>query len=127
MADLIRDSAFGHCIRLLTKRKYLQYPEEKDPQIWKKYISHEKSGYAAYHGQTSAPDDAGEIEGLTQAHGVRSREASETSSRTVGEGINEASGVRVDPEKGRDIHVVDWYGLDDPQVCLHISHALKIF
>jgi hypothetical protein len=25
--------------------------------------------------------------------------------------------VRVDPEKGKDLHVVDWYGPDDPQVC----------
>jgi DHA1 family multidrug resistance protein-like MFS transporter len=117
MADLIRDSAFGHCVRFVTKGKYFQYPEEKDPELWKKYVSHEKSGYMAYHGTTSAPENAGDIDELTQAHGVRSREHSEASSRTVGDGINEASGVRVDPEKGRDIHVVDWYGPDDPQVC----------
>jgi DHA1 family multidrug resistance protein-like MFS transporter len=35
----------------------------------------------------------------------------------MGEGYNEASGVKVDPEKGKDLHVVDWYGPDDPQVC----------
>jgi DHA1 family multidrug resistance protein-like MFS transporter len=130
MADLIRDSAFGHCVRLVTKRKYLQYPEEKDPEIWKKYISHEKSAYMAYHGSVTAPENAGEIDELTQAHGIRSREQgndSDTSSRTVGDGINEASGVRVDPEKGKDIHVVDWYGPDDPQVCCHLSYALELF
>jgi len=49
MLELIRDSAFGHCVRLVTRGKYLQYPEERDPEIWKKYVSHEKSGYAAYH------------------------------------------------------------------------------
>jgi MFS transporter, DHA1 family, multidrug resistance protein len=30
--------------------------------------------------------------------------------------INTASGKPVDPEKGRDIHLVDWYGPDDPEV-----------
>ena len=30
--------------------------------------------------------------------------------------INTASGRSVDPEKGRDIHLVDWYGPDDPEV-----------
>lgn len=90
------------------------------PEIWKKYVSHEKSGYAAYHGSTQPPENADEIDELTQAHGVRSRDDrhdSETSSRTIGNGVNEASGVRVDPEKGKDLHVVDWYGPDDPQVC----------
>lgn len=29
--------------------------------------------------------------------------------------INTASGKTVDPEKGRDIHLVDWYGPDDPE------------
>ena len=121
MAELIRDSAFGHCVRLITGRKYLQYPEEKDPEYWKRYISHEKSGYAAYHGSTEPPENTGEVDELTRAHGIRSREAgneSDGSDRTLGDGVNEASGVRVDPEKGRDYHVVDWYGPDDPQVHL---------
>ena len=30
--------------------------------------------------------------------------------------INTASGRSVDPEKGRDIHLVDWYGPDDSEV-----------
>jgi hypothetical protein len=30
--------------------------------------------------------------------------------------VNEASGVRVDPEKGKDKHVIDWYGEGDAQV-----------
>ena len=124
MFDLIRDSAFGHIVRLVTRNKYLQYPEEKDPEIWKKYVSHEKSGYAAYHGSTQAPENKDEIDELAQTHGVRNRDGrdSETSSRTVGNGVNEASGLKVDPEKGKDLHVIDWYGPDDAQVCLlHIE------
>lgn len=119
VADLIRDSPFGHIVRLVTRRKYFQYPEEKDHEMWKKYVNEEKSGYMAHHGTAEPPEE--ESEELNQAQGLRAREGnnSETSSRThVGEGHNEASGVRVDPEKGKDKHVIDWYGSDDPQVSL---------
>lgn len=34
--------------------------------------------------------------------------------------INTASGRSVDPEKGRDIHLVDWYGPDDSEVRLSL-------
>jgi DHA1 family multidrug resistance protein-like MFS transporter len=122
VADLIRDSPFGHCVRLVTRNKYFQYPEEKDPNLWKKYVNQEKSGYVAHHGDTQPPDE--EVEELRQARGVREREDSESSSRTQvgdGEGYNHASGVRVDPEKGKDQHVIDWYGPEDPAVCYRIA------
>lgn len=97
----------------------MQYPEEKDSNMWKKYVNKEKSGYVAHHGNTTAPEE--EVEELSQAQGTRTREGrdSEASSATqVPEGYNSASGVRVDPEKGKDKHVIDWYGPDDPQVRL---------
>jgi DHA1 family multidrug resistance protein-like MFS transporter len=31
---------------------------------------------------------------------------------------NEVSGVPVDPEKGRDVSIVTWFGDDDPEVCI---------
>jgi hypothetical protein len=117
VADLIRDSPFGHCVRLVTRNKCFQYPEEKDPSLWKKYVNQEKSGYVAHHGNTQPPEEAEEE--LQHARGVRDREDSETSSHThVGEDYNHASGVRVDPEKGKDQHVIDWFGPDDPAVSL---------
>jgi len=35
--------------------------------------------------------------------------------RQDGAQYNSASGVKVDPEKGRDLHIVDWYGPDDAE------------
>lgn len=118
VADLIRDSAFGHIVRLVSKGKLFPYDEEKDPELWKKYLNEEKSGHAAYHGRTEAPEQ--DVDELHQARGLRAREGndSEASSRTeVAEGFNEASGVRVDPEKGKDVNIIDWDGDDDPHVC----------
>ena len=114
VADLIRDSPFGHIIRLVTQDKYFQYPEEKDPNLWKKYVNQEKSGYVAHHGNTSPPEE--EVDELRQARGVRDREGSESSRTEVGEEFNYASGMRIDQEKGKDQHVIDWFGPDDPHV-----------
>lgn len=114
VADLIRDSPFGHVVRLVTRNKCFQYPEEKDPSLWKKYVNQEKSGYVAHHGNTSPPEE-GSSE-LRQARGMREREGSESEQTEVGDEYNHASGVRVDQEKGKDHHVVDWDGPDDPQV-----------
>lgn len=122
VADLIRDSPFGHIVRLVTGRKVFQYPEEKDPNLWKKYVHEEKSGYMAHHGTAQPPEE--KTEELNNLQGVRSRENpdnSSDSSRTIAEGHNEASGARVDPEKGKDKHVIDWYGPDDPQVCVIVT------
>jgi MFS transporter, DHA1 family, multidrug resistance protein len=118
--DLIRDSAFGHLIRLASRGKYFQYAEEKDSSLWKKYVNEKKSGYLAHHGDTSPTGDGSEDE-LSGAHGLRTREAGSGSSSQDqlpddGNTYNEASGVRVDTEKGKDQHVIDWYGPDDPDV-----------
>jgi DHA1 family multidrug resistance protein-like MFS transporter len=128
--DLIRDSAFGHLVRLATKGKVFQYDEEKDPSLWKKFVNEEKSGYMSHHGDTSPPED-GSGEELRGVRGVRTREAdSETSSKTEvpmdGNTFNEASGVRVDPEKGKDKHVIDWYGPEDADVSALMGSGFEL-
>ena len=125
--DLFRDSTFGQLVRVASGGRIFPYPEERDNALWKKYINEEKSGYLAHHGTTDPPQEG---EDASSARGRRSGEANQPNStpssshtriaeddeKKEGE-FNEASGVRVDPEKGKDKHVVDWYGPDDPEVC----------
>jgi hypothetical protein len=66
----------------------------------------------AHHGSVEAPEEHSEE--LRNARGIRERESDEETQ--VGDDVNHASGVRVDPEKGKDKHVVDWYGPEDPAV-----------
>ncbi|KAK0927939.1 GTPase-activating protein [Friedmanniomyces endolithicus] len=137
MAELIRDTAFGHLIRFVSRGRYLQFAEEKDPSIWTRYIDEKKSGYMAHHGDAEPPKgDDGESEDVEMEgiDGVRTREArtpSDQSSRTrVGEGdgdVSLASGVKIDPEKGRDAHIVSWYGDDDPENPMNWSLLKKVF
>ena len=55
MKELLRDTIFSHRVRLITRRKVFQYPEEVDPSIWKKYVHAKKSANMANHGQAAAP------------------------------------------------------------------------
>lgn len=128
MKELIRDTAFGHLIRFVSKNKYLKFAEEADPSLWSRYVDEKKSGNLAHHGDTAPPEDGGSLHGLG---GVRTREnqygffppnrlwsmerVQSYNSRAGSEMINEASGVKVDSEKGRDIHLVSWWGDSDPE------------
>lgn len=121
MSEWVRDTAFGQLIRLLSRRKYFQYLEERDPELWKKFVNEEKSGYAAHHGTTQPHADDSDTEEWTSGGigGVRTRDGqrgSDFSGETqVEEGVNQASGRKIDPEKGRDIHIVDFLE-HDPEV-----------
>lgn len=138
MRELIRDSCFGQIVRLVTNKKFLRYPEEDDVEYWKKYLNETKSGYAAHHG-TTEPEEKSDKEKDQQRSdsdtpdqeplgGYRTREERGTqlpnssgSSMTEVDSservrYNVASGIKVDPEKGKDVHIVDWYGENDPAV-----------
>jgi DHA1 family multidrug resistance protein-like MFS transporter len=114
MKDLIRDTIFSHILRLLTGGRVFKYPEEEDPSLWKKYVHAEKSANMARHGQTEAPKNDDE----QQSRRSQARSSSSDTAVSTGEErtVNEPSGRVVDKEKGKDIHVVDWYGPDDPEV-----------
>ena len=134
MAELIRDTAFGHLIRFVFRKRFLKFAEEEDPSIWTRYIDEKKSGYLAYHGSSVPPEDGFDMQGI---EGVRTRENQYSFRppphvfRTVSRrwshrseeqdgAMNLASGVQVDPEKGKDVHVVSWYSDDDPEmVCTY--------
>lgn len=129
--DLIRDTAFGQIVRVVTKRKYLQYSEEKDPDLWRQWVSEEKSGNAARYGVLEPPE---EEEGDEKSDYEKEREKPEggknheqtpadsaaTSQTRIPEAenatINETSGVKVDPEKGMDKTVIHFLP-NDPGVC----------
>lgn len=139
MTELIRDTAFGHLVRFVTRGKYLKFAEEADPTVWTRYIDEKKSAYLAHHGSTDPPEDPDDMPPI---EGIRTREAqyshfppprlarlaSSRSQRTSSqEPINEVSGVPVDSEKGRDIHLVTWYGDDDPENPRNWSLFKRVF
>lgn len=132
MADLFRDTAFAHVCRLISGNKLFKFQEEEDPSIYTRYLNAEKSGYLARHGQMEKPEDAEDLSNLqrptaTDDHlqpipkleSSRRSNGSNSSSQTEVDDnakVNAVSGLSVDPEKGRDAHVVGWYGPNDPDM-----------
>jgi len=132
MSELIRDTIFGHAIRIITHQKALPYPEDKDHSLWEQYVSKEKSGNLAHHGHTRRAEeessektnDDGNNEGLQPRqddNGVlrSSRNSSDTRVASTEQQLNEVSGVPVDLEKGRDVTIVTWFSDADPEVSFH--------
>jgi MFS transporter, DHA1 family, multidrug resistance protein len=131
MKELVRDTIVGHLLRLATKRRVLHYEEERDQSLWKRYLDKEKSGRMAHHGSpeeeekeetgdgsdnsTQEQQRAGVAEGSTTAN---TRNSEDTQVGSGDAQRNEVSGVRIDPEKGRDVSIVTWFGDDDPEVCI---------
>ncbi|OQO12309.1 hypothetical protein B0A48_02951 [Cryoendolithus antarcticus] len=140
--DIIRDSAFGQIVRLVSGKKAFQYADEKNPDLWKQAVDEKKSGYLAHHGTAEPPED--DKESLNGLGGVRTREngysleapprrrdldlSDSDSQRTqVPEDVNQASGVKVDPENGKDINLVSWYGPEDSDNPMNWSTSKKVF
>ncbi|KAL9534651.1 Caffeine resistance protein [Sphaerulina musiva] len=119
MTELIRDTAFGHLLRFVSRGKLLKYAEEADPSLYLRYVDEKKSGNLADHGDTNPREDGTEPETAggddRRSH---SRETLDSKGDSDFEKVNEASGVKVDPEKGKDKHVISWWGdhdTDNPQ------------
>lgn len=120
MYDTIRDSVLGQLIRLVTKNKVLLYEEERNPEIWQKYVHREKSANMAQYGQTELPEEDSEKQEDgpdTPARRDSSPNSAGSISTSTAVGNDDLhKGKPVDQEKGKDVYVVDWYGPDDPDV-----------
>lgn len=124
MSDLFRETIAGQLIRLATGSRFLKYAEERDPSVIEKYINVEKSANLARTGTTQSRDpEKLKGEGLQSPRRSPSRSSSDTQVDSAEQSnvlVNVPSGAKVDPEKGRDGHVVDWYGPDDPDVRIFV-------
>ena len=129
MSDLFRDTVFGHAVRLLTKGRCFQFAEEKDSSLWKQYLDRNQTKNMALYGH---PDDessekqeresapVSETQSYANANANGANLSEESSQTRAGEGEQQLSstitGQRIDPEKGRDVTMVTWFGDNDPEV-----------
>ena len=131
MPDIIRDSAFGQVVRLLTKNRVFQYPEEKDPSLWKRYLDREQTRNMAIYGHPIlTPEEQKEKDSQAQTPAEPASDvhtpldesvdtlAKEKTQPIEGGHIMHSTltNQRVDTEHGRDASMVSWYGDDDPEV-----------
>ena len=138
MADLIRDTLFGHFIRLVSKQRYMQYEEERDPSLWKQYLDRDQTHNYAQFGHTdlSEQEQKEKDERLANTKplptsGAESKSPSSDSDQTTLTDVptrttthehqlhSALTNQRVDTEKGRDLSLVSWFGDNDPEVRIH--------
>lgn len=140
MIELFRETACGQLIRLVTRNKLLQYPEERDPSIVERYLHKEKSANIAKYGQVEEPkpddnddekDKDDNDDNSDDKSGSETEVGDESSStrnvRRQESHYNHASGQKIDPEKGRDVDIIDWDGPDDPENPMNWSQNKKFF
>lgn len=114
MAALMHDSITGFAIRFLTSGRVFQYAEEKDPSLWKQFANVEKSGRLAHRGRMDSvdipeDDSFGTDKTVTEIPSVA---WSQQGNRFQG-----LTGALIDPEKGKDVYLIDWWGGNDLEVC----------
>ena len=128
MSELIRDTVFSHLVRLVTKGRVLQYAEEKDPSLWKRYLDHDQTKNMAIYGKPEGTPEEKREKETSPAGNKNVSSSSEESSRTrSGDGEQQLhstiTGQKIDPEKGRDTSMVTWFGDNDPEVCVVASSS----
>lgn len=122
MAELIRDTVFGHFVRLITRGRVLQFAEERDPSLWKQYIDREQTRNMALFGnpEGTEPEERKEKQDADTAtpssEGSSQTRTGDADQQEHGQLSSTITGQRVDTEKGRDTTMVTWYGDDDPEV-----------
>ena len=141
MTELLRDTLFGHVVRFVTKARYFQYAEEKDPSLWKRYLSSEKTEHMAHHGSTGQ-DVEGVNKGAQEAReAIPSTGSSSTRLESFQTPISEGSssthietlritntiGQKIDQEKGRDVCIIEWFGNNDQENPMNWSSSKKVF
>ena len=47
MHDLVRDTAFGHLVRLFSRKKLLKYPDENYSALWKQSLQSRRTAPSA--------------------------------------------------------------------------------
>ncbi|KAK8193251.1 putative caffeine resistance protein 5 [Phyllosticta capitalensis] len=133
MTTYLRDSAYGQLVRLILGTRYFQYPEEKDPSIWKEFVDKEKSANIARFGNLTGPpvESTHTLGSFRTASEEKDKETDGASLHSAwsnhAEGVNAASGAPVDPERGQDLHIVGWWGPDDPENPQNWSQGKKFF
>ncbi len=142
MKELIRDAIFGHILRIVSSNKILLYAEDQDPSLWERYLDKDKSRNMAKHGQLDEPKmeehDDGSGESQLKEKEEESSDCEQRHTRPERDTVQDSrqssdhvesqyqvqrtsSGARVDPEKGREVSIITWYGDDDPDVCISLA------
>lgn len=117
MNDHVRDTVFGQCVRLLSGKSLLKFPDESNLNLWKYYVeegttatptSSEHNDIAGSRNYKAVSVSAGREKGLKNATGSTPEHGS---AKKEGLGLSRSSN-----DKTREVILVGWYGSEDQEV-----------
>ncbi|KAJ6114686.1 hypothetical protein N7486_000464 [Penicillium sp. IBT 16267x] len=114
--ETLRDTAFGKLVRLATRFKYMQYPEEKDPCVWTEYLKTEMKDEVEFSTTETDHENNEDLEGygiytvISQASTRSTRMSSAATIRGANQSI-----------------VISWRGADDSENPQNWSTKKKCF
>ncbi|KAK4955922.1 GTPase-activating protein [Elasticomyces elasticus] len=132
--DLIRDTAFGRLVRLITRDKVFRYQEELDPEAFVRRFAR-KPSIALSPPSSLVPDD-GPISSIDSASTASPKVSSDGKKPSVAtDHPADRCTSDPDPEKethdgielAGDHHLVDWYSTNDPANPMNWSTVKKTF
>lgn len=106
MLDLVRDSAFGHIVRLASGGRVFLYPEERDSSLSERYK------HSPEQEKTRDIDTRRSSDHSDSTRVVNEEEEEEVDARPQ---PTRTRSMR-DPESGKDVTLVDWFDENDPEV-----------
>ena len=114
MKDHVRDTVFGHAVRLLSRNQLLQFPDEVDPTLWKQCIHREPIGTPSTSEGQDNSAEAGATASTPPSHDVE--KAAEDDHEEASAERSLQQNLNLGHEKPDGVILVDWYGPDDPEV-----------
>ncbi len=109
MSTQLRDTQFGHVVRLLSNNRAFQYPDEEDVTLWKKALQpSDMLPMAQLAPRDDQSEQSKELNDHDRAKNVPCEPTGQTSTL-----------------RGEEVLVVGWYDADDPEVSRGRSRIAK--
>lgn len=119
MSVHVRDTVLGQLVRLCSGKQLLQFPDEKDPGLWKQSITHPTPAIAVSDHSDSAQESNDETQtnqnNQEQARGEKENDLDSFPPKPTQRSSPEKA--EISPDNGKIL--VDWYGNTDPEVQPH--------
>lgn len=123
--ETMRDTAFGKLVRLFTRYRFMQYPEECDASVWPEYLKTEPDTKEEEE-DASTPTTENENPEDLEAFGLYAV-MSQCSNRSRRMSAASAlDGGRNSSLKTNQSLVISWRGPDDPEVSMSGHDAKKM-
>ena len=127
MKEIFRETAVGQLLRLISGKRILKYPEEEDPDYWRRFLDEERGGWhvdkrnrSSLSSQTELEHEKADEAGNDDEEPARRSSSSSRAQPNLRAPPSHQIGQEnLDPSEKNNLYIVSWYGDHDPEVSVH--------